>query len=117
MVTDGQAEIIVGMSRDPQFGAVIACGLGGVFVETLRDVQLLLPPVNIAEARAAMSRLRSAALLERADLEAVLDVLVRFSELCVDLQDLVQEIDLNPLIARAIGQGACAVDSLFVLDR
>jgi acyl-CoA synthetase (NDP forming) len=117
MVSDAQAEIIVGMSRDPQFGAVIACGLGGVFVETLRDVQLLLPPVSAAEARAALSRLRGAALLERADIEAVIDVLERFSELCLDLDDVFTEIDLNPLIVRSTGQGAVAVDSLFVLDQ
>ncbi len=117
MVDGGQAELIVGMSRDPQFGAVIACGLGGVFVETLRDVQLLLPPLTVADARSALSRLRGAAVLERADVDAVIDVLVRFSELCGDLQDVVQEIDLNPLIARSAGKGACAVDSLFVLDR
>ena len=48
---------------------------------------------------------------------AIVDVLVRFSELCLDLQDLVSEIDLNPLIARSVGQGAIAVDSLFVLNR
>jgi len=96
---------------------VIACGLGGVFVETLRDVQLLLPPVSAADARAALSRLRGAALLERADVEAVIDVLVRFSELCLDLDDVFTEIDLNPLIARSLSQGAVAVDSLFVLDQ
>src|SRR5260370_15521252 len=107
---------MVGMSRDPQFGAVIACGLGGVLVETLRDVQLLLPPVSAAEARAALSRLRGAALLEPADIEAVTDVLERFSELCLDLHGAFTEIDLNPLIARSLGQGAVAVDSLFVLD-
>jgi acetyltransferase len=117
MVGNAQAEIIVGMSHDPQFGAVIACGLGGVFVETLRDVQLLLPPVSAAEARAALSRLRGAALLERADIEAVIDVLERFSELCLDLDDVFTEIDLNPLIVRSTGQGAVAVDSLFVLDQ
>jgi acetyltransferase len=117
MIGDGQAEVIVGMSRDPQFGAVIAVGLGGIFVETLRDVQLLVPPVGVDEARAALSRLRGAAVLETADIEAVIDVLLRFSALCVDLQDMLQEVDLNPLIARQTNQGACAVDSLFILDR
>jgi acetyltransferase len=117
MVGDSQVELIVGMSRDPQFGTVIACGLGGVFVETLRDVQLLLPPVSVDEARAALSRLRGAAVLERADVDAVVDVLLRFAEMCVELEDLVSEIDLNPLIARSAGHGAVVVDSLFGLDR
>jgi acyl-CoA synthetase (NDP forming) len=105
------------MSRDPHFGPVIACGLGGIYVETLGDVQLLLPPVSVAESRGALARLRGAVLLEQADVDAVIDVLVRFSELCVDLQNVVTEIDLNPLIARSKGLGAIAVDSLFVLDR
>lgn len=117
MIADGHAEIIVGMSRDPQFGAVIACGLGGVFVETLRDVQLLVPPVGVEEAQTALSRLRGAAVLEGADIKAVVDVLVRFSELCLDVCDIVQEIDLNPLIACPTGLGVWAVDSLFVVDR
>src|SRR5436189_160000 len=72
---------------------------------------------KVAEAQAALARLRGATVLERTDVDAVVDVLVRFSELCVDLQDIVTEIDLNPLIVRSIDQGAIAVDSLFALDR
>lgn len=117
MIDDGEAEMILGMHRDPQFGAVIACGLGGVFVETLHDVQLLLPPVSAADARSALGRLRGAALLERGDIAAAIDVMVRFSELCVDLQDVVQEIDLNPVIVRSSERGAQVVDSLFVPNR
>src|SRR5205823_8806772 len=51
-------ELIAGMKHDQQFGAVLACGLGGTLVEVLRDVQLLLPPVEPAEVRSALERLR-----------------------------------------------------------
>jgi acetyltransferase len=109
MVPPG-TEVIIGMSRDPQFGPIIACGLGGVFVETLKDVQLLVPPISEADARQALARLRGSRLFDHA---AIVDVLLRFSELCLDVGDLVQEIDVNPLIVAA-GQGACAVDCLIV---
>ena len=54
MIPSG-TEVIVGMSRDPQFGPVIACGLGGIFVETLKDVQLLVPPLTETEIRQALT--------------------------------------------------------------
>ena len=111
MVQDSQVEIIVGMSRDPQFGPVVACGLGGVFVETLRDVQLLLPPVTAEEARGALAHLRGASLLDKADMAALVDAIVRFSELCVDIGSEFQAIDINPLLVRSTG--ACVVDCLF----
>ena len=115
MLADGVAEVIVGMSRDPRFGAVIACGLGGIHVEAMRDVQLLLPPVTRAEALAALERLRGAKLLEGGDIEALLDVLLRFSDLCIDVGDRLRAVDLNPLIVRPVGRGVVAVDSLFEL--
>jgi acyl-CoA synthetase (NDP forming) len=113
-------EVIVGMSRDAQFGPIIACGLGGIFVETLKDVHLLVPPLSEAEARAALTRLRGYPILQgtrgsaSADVDALVDVLLRFSELCLDLGGLVQEIDVNPLIVAEAGRGACAVDFLIV---
>jgi acyl-CoA synthetase (NDP forming) len=116
MVADGTAETILGMSRDAQFGPVVAVGLGGVFVESLRDVQLLLPPVQPREATAALQRLRGAALLQGGDIEALVDVLLRFSRLCQDLGDSLYAIDINPLIVRPVGLGVIAVDSLFEPD-
>ena len=107
----GGTEVIVGMSHDPQFGPVIACGLGGIFVETLKDVQLLLPPLTKPEIRRALTRLRGYPILQ-GDLDAVVDVVLRFSELCLDLGSLVQEIDVNPLIVTS--DAVCAVDCLIV---
>ena len=113
-------EAIVGMSRDPQLGPVMACGLGGVFVEVLKDLQFLLPPIAEREARAALERLRGYPILVGArgsgpaDLAALTDVLLRFAELCQDLGDVVEEIDVNPLIVSEAGRGVCAVDCLIV---
>ena len=117
MIPSG-TEVIMGMSRDPQFGPVVACGLGGIFVETLKDVQLLLPPLTEDEVRRALTRLRGYPILQGtrgdspADLDALVDVLLRFSELCQDLGDVVQEIDVNPLIVTS--DAVCAVDCLIV---
>jgi acetyltransferase len=119
MIPSG-TEVIVGMSRDAQFGPIVACGLGGIFVETLKDVQLLVPPIADSEAREALTRLRGYPILRGtrgagpADVDALVDVLLRFSELCLDLGDLVQEIDVNPLIVGGAGRGACAADCLIV---
>jgi acetyltransferase len=115
MVSDPRAEVILGMSQDAQFGPVIACGLGGVFVETLRDVQLLLPPVTEADAHAALSHLRGAALLDGTDVGSIVHTMVAFSQLCLDLHDVLRAVDLNPLMVRAPGEGAWIVDSLFEL--
>ncbi|MDQ3810734.1 MAG: acetate--CoA ligase family protein [Chloroflexota bacterium] len=120
MVSPG-VELMLGMKRDPQFGPVLAIGMGGIFVEVLRDIQLLLPPVSAAEARRALERLRGAALLRGArgrppaDLEALIRAIMQFSALCQDLGDAVDEIDVNPLIALA--DGVCAVDCLIVPGR
>jgi acetate---CoA ligase (ADP-forming) len=112
-------ELLVGMTHDVQFGPVIAVGLGGVFVEVVRDVQLLLPPLTEAQALGALERLRGFEALKHgargrpaADLDTLLEILVRFSELVEDLRETVQEIDINPLIVHA--SGALAVDALVV---
>ncbi|MDP8925194.1 MAG: acetate--CoA ligase family protein, partial [Chloroflexota bacterium] len=113
-------ETILGMSQDAQLGPVVACGLGGIFVETLEDVQLLLPPVESADARAALGRLRAAQVFQgvrgrpAADVEALVDAVVRFGELCTDLRDVAEEIDVNPLLVLPAGQGVLALDALIV---
>jgi acetyltransferase len=119
MVPPG-VEILLGMTRDPQFGPVIACGLGGIFVEVLEDVQLLLPPLSAEEARRSLERLRGYPILAgargapAADLSALTNTLLRFAELCQDLGDLVREIDVNPLIVLEAGRGVKAVDCIIV---
>jgi acetyltransferase len=119
MVSGGR-ELILGMTQDPTFGPAIAVGLGGIFVEILKDVALGVPPLTNAMSRDMISRLRGKAILEGArgetasDINAVVDVLSRFSQLCLDLRDDVAEIDINPLLVFEEGQGACVLDCLIV---
>lgn len=121
MVTGGR-ELIVGMTQDATFGPAIAVGLGGIFVETLKDVALGVPPLTARDARAMLGRLRGAAILEGSgsrgagaiDLDAVVAILGRFSQLCLDLRDDVAALDINPLIAFPQGQGARVVDCLVI---
>lgn len=125
MVPSGRHELILGMTQDASFGPAVAVGLGGIFVETLKDVALGVPPLREHDARALLSGLRAAPILEGhgargqgpADLDAVVDVLARFSQLCHDLRDDVSEIDINPLVAFGPGQGVRVVDCLIVPER
>jgi acyl-CoA synthetase (NDP forming) len=119
-MVQGGRELILGMTQDPSFGPAIAVGLGGIFVEVLKDVALGVPPLSPRMSRDMLDRLRGREILagtrgaEPADVEAVVAILGRFSRLCLDLRDEVSEIDINPLLVFDQGQGACVVDCLIV---
>jgi acetyl coenzyme A synthetase (ADP forming)-like protein len=114
MVPAGR-EVIVGVDRDPQFGPLLMFGLGGVYVEVLHDVVFRLCPVSREEAREMVSEIRGFGLLRGArgqapaDIDAIVDVLVRVSALAVDFPDIT-EMDINPLIVMDRGGGAVAAD-------
>lgn len=118
----GGREVMLGMVRDPSFGPAIAVGLGGIFTETLGDTVLGIPPLSRQDARDMLAALRGAPILEGraarggspSDLTAVAAVIERFSRLCVDVGDIVQAIDVNPVLVGAPGEGARAVDCLVV---
>jgi acetyltransferase len=101
MITGAQ-EVLLGIASDPQFGPVVAFGLGGIYTEVWRDLSLRVAPLDRAEAEAMIRELRSLPLLEgargqpRSDLEALADILVVFSQLPFRYPD-VSEIDLNPV--------------------
>jgi len=112
-------ELLIGARADLQFGPMVTIGAGGVLVEVMRDAAVLLPPVSAEKARETLSNLRSFALLEGVrgdagyDIDAVTDTVARFSELVTDLSDLVEEVDVNPLI---VGRSGCtAADGLIVI--
>jgi succinyl-CoA synthetase beta subunit len=115
----GGVELVVGVKRDAQCGPVVLVGLGGVLVEVLRDTALALAPVGEGEARRMLERLKGFRLLQgyrgapAADLDAVCATIARISEFAADHADTVEEIDVNPLLARA--DGAVALDALIVL--
>jgi acyl-CoA synthetase (NDP forming) len=99
---EGGLEALLGLSRDPQFGPVVAFGLGGIYTEMWRDVSLRVAPVDRTEAEAMIREIKSLPLLEGArgqpprDLDALAGVLVKFSQLPFRYPD-VGEVDLNPV--------------------
>ena len=114
----GGVETVVGVSQDPLFGPVVMVGLGGVFVEVLRDVTFRVPPFGPDEARRMVRELQGFPLLEGArgqkpaDVEALVGVIMNVQRLAMDLGADVQELDINPLIVRP--RGAVALDALVV---
>jgi acetyltransferase len=120
-MVEGCHEVLVGMSHDPQFGPLLAFGLGGIYVEALRDVTFRIAPVARWEAREMLSEIRGYNLLrgvrgERpADLEAIADCILRVSQLVTDFPEIV-ELDINPLIVCEEGKGAVAVDLRMALS-
>jgi acetyl-CoA synthetase len=111
-------EMMVGLHHDPAFGPLVAFGFGGVFVELLKDTTLLPAPFPAAVAAARLRALRGAALLHgfrglpEVSVEALAEVLARFSEFAADQAGLVAEADVNPLICA--GDRIVAVDALIL---
>ena len=115
MVTTGK-EVILGMSRDPQFGPLIMFGLGGIYVEVLKDVVFRVAPFGKQEAHDMIREIRAFPLLagargeKPADLEAIEEALLRLVQLVTDFPEIV-EMDINPLKVGEGGQGAVAIDA------
>jgi acyl-CoA synthetase (NDP forming) len=111
-------ELVLGVVNDAQFGLFLTIGIGGVFVEVLRDMRLLKLPVDPEAIEAALGNLRGVALLHGArgrppvDLRVVAQAAHRLTLLAGDLRDVIAAIDVNPLIAYA--DGVVAVDALVV---
>ncbi|WP_055490437.1 acetate--CoA ligase family protein [Streptomyces sp. TP-A0356] len=113
-------EMVVGVSHDPLFGPTVTVGLGGVLVEVLRDAAVRVPPFGEEQARAMLSELRGRALLDGvrgrppADLDALVEVVLRVQRMALELGDEIAELDINPLMVLPRGQGAVALDALAV---
>jgi len=116
----GGKEVIVGMNRDPQFGPLMMFGLGGIYVEALKDVAFRIAPFSRQEAEEMIAEIRAYSLLkgirgERpSDTEAIADTLLRLSQLVTDFPE-VMEMDVNPLIVFEAGRGAVGIDMRLVL--
>jgi acetyltransferase len=104
----GAVELLVGLVEDPVFGPLVAFGQGGTAVEVLHDMSLELPPLNALLARRLMARTRVWQLLQGyrgkspANIEAVVEVLIRLGQLAADNPEI-RELDINPLLADAAG--------------
>ena len=119
MVTGGK-EVIIGSKWDEQFGPVVMFGLGGVLVELLGDVSFRLAPLTLEDAREMIDEVRTSKLLrgfrgeKPADVEAVIDALLRVSRLVGDFPEIA-EVDVNPLKVFESGAGCRAVDARLFL--
>jgi len=118
----GSAEAFVGVTTDPTFGPLVACGMGGTWVELLKDVAFRLPPVSDLDAADMIGRLRLGKLIDGyrgkppADRIAFQDLIQRISAL-VDITPELVELDLNPVILREPGKGAVVVDARIRFQR
>jgi acyl-CoA synthetase (NDP forming) len=114
----GQRELMIGAKIDPVFGPVVLVGDGGKYVEAMPDMQVLLPPFNTAQVKAALARLRIAPLLHGVRGDPPMDV-DAFSRMAVAVGDCmaagahgITQLDINPVIVAAAGQGCVAVDAV-----
>ncbi|MBN1423976.1 acetate--CoA ligase [Candidatus Fermentibacteria bacterium] len=120
MVAKGK-EIILGVTKDPTFGHMVMFGLGGIYVEVLKDVQFAIAPITPPQAREMITSLRSYPLLAGvrgeppSDMEAMVECLLRVSQMVTDLPQIV-ELDINPLFVYEKGQGVMAVDARIVIS-
>ncbi|MFI1359506.1 acetate--CoA ligase family protein [Streptomyces sp. NPDC020898] len=113
-------EMVVGVTHDDLFGPTVTVGLGGVLVEVLRDTAVRVPPFGEEQARDMLTELRGRALLDGvrgrppADLDALVEVVMRVQRMALELGDELAELDINPLMVLPRGQGAVALDALAV---
>lgn len=118
---DAVAEVILGVSRDPQLGPVVLLGTGGIFVEVLKDAVVRVPPLSLEDGKEMIEALRGKALLmgvrgrPSGDIQALAQAISSLSRLALDLGEEISEIDLNPVMVLAEGRGVAAVDGLVVL--
>jgi acetate---CoA ligase (ADP-forming) len=112
----GGVELMVGVTQDPSFGPLIGFGLGGIHVEILKDVCFRVTPITDRDAKEMIRSIRGYPLLEGyrghppADLSAIQELLLRVARLVEEVPDI-SELDLNPVIALAPGQGCWIVDA------
>jgi acetyltransferase len=118
----GGREVILGMSRDPQFGPLLMFGLGGIFVEVMKDVTVRIHPINDVQARSMIEGVKGYPLLAGARGEKPVaiglleDVLLRLSQLVGDLGEEIAEMDVNPLIVTDRADRSFVVDARIALQ-
>lgn len=116
-------EVIVGSVNDATFGPTVMFGLGGIFVEVLKDVTFRVAPINTVEALTMQDEIKSAAILRGVrgekprDKQALADVLAKYAYMVHDLRDEVAESDANPVIVYEEGKGVKIVDARIILTK
>jgi acetyltransferase len=116
----GGREVIIGVNRDPQFGPLIMFGLGGIYVEALKDVTFRVAPIDRRAATEMLGEIRAYKLLrgvrgeKPSDQKAIVDTLLRISQLVSDFPEIV-ELDINPLMVFEQGRGVLGIDMRLAL--
>lgn len=116
-------ETILGSVNDPTFGPTIMFGLGGIFVEVLKDVTFRVTPVTSAEAEEMIGEIKGAKILAGArgeaprDRKALADTMVKYSSMILDLKDELAESDANPVLVYAEGEGLKVADARIILKK
>ena len=114
MIMDKQ-ETIIGINKDPQFGPMIMFGLGGIYVEILKDVSFRIAPIIESDAREMIEEIKAIKLLKGArgakpsDINSIVEILLKISQLVTDFPEIM-EMDINPLFVKAEGLGSIAGD-------
>ncbi|HYF94010.1 MAG TPA: acetate--CoA ligase family protein [Symbiobacteriaceae bacterium] len=117
----GGTECIVGVKNDRDFGPTVMFGLGGIFVEVFEDIAMRVAPLSRADAEMMVREIKGRKILEgargqaRGDIAAVVDTLLKVSDMAVALDAELEEFDLNPLAVLPEGKGVRALDALMVL--
>lgn len=120
MVKKGK-EVIVGMSKDHSFGPMLMFGLGGIYVEVLKDVSFRIAPAGKTDIERMISEIRSYPLLKGvrgeapADTDALVEAIQRLSQLVTDFPEII-EMDINPLVVLPKGEGIIAIDARLTLE-
>ena len=118
-MVDGQRELIIGMTRDPQFGPCVMFGLGGIFTEVLKDVSFRVAPLSRTDAMETIKEIKGYPILgafrgqRPVDMDVLCDALIAVGRIGLDFEQI-KEIDVNPLIVKE--DKPIAVDALVVLE-
>ncbi|WP_319506682.1 acetate--CoA ligase family protein [uncultured Methanolobus sp.] len=120
MISGGK-EVIIGMDRDPQFGPLLMFGLGGTYVEFLKDVSFAVAPITVAEAKHMVSSIKTYPLIAgvrgetASDIDSIVQTLLKVSQLVTDFPEIL-EFEINPLMVMPEGEGCVAMDIRFTLE-
>jgi acyl-CoA synthetase (NDP forming) len=121
MMIDSGVELILGGIKDPSFGNMIMVGLGGIFVEVLKDVVFGLNPLSREDVLVMLESLKSKKMLagvrgaKPTDIEAIVDAVLRLAKLLEDFPEI-KELDINPLLALEVGKGVKVLDARIVIE-
>ena len=116
-------EVIVGSINDPTFGPTVMFGLGGIFVEVLKDVTFRVAPVSMGQVTHMINEIRSVAILAGArgeaprDRAALANLICNYANMVYDLRDEVAETDANPVLVYEEGKGLKVVDARIILKK